>query len=328
MSRPHEAGAVDHLPGAARDAFAADVQYYLMQNPRQLPSRYLYDELGSALFEAICRLPWYSITRAEMRLLEREGAEIFRRIAPVSALVELGPGSGEKLSTLIRARSCGGPLALHVVDLSRRALETSTRTVGHLDDVSVTAHEASYEEGLRDAVRLRPPAGRTLVLFLGSNIGNFDPPGAHAFLHGIRSALRSGDALLLGADLVKPAPRLELAYADPLGVTAAFNRNLLVRINRELGGDFVVDQFAHRALLNEYHSRVEMHLISRRTQAIRVDGAGLAFTMPKGDAIWTESSYKYQADQVGAMIEAAGFRVDAQWVDRVDAFALTLAAAL
>jgi L-histidine N-alpha-methyltransferase len=328
MIRRHEAGTVDHRAGAARDAFAADVQYYLMQNPRQLPSRYLYDELGSALFEAICQLPWYSITRAEMRLLERTGAEIFGRIAPVSALVELGPGSGEKLSTLIRARSCGGPLALHVVDLSRRALETSTRTIGHLDDVTLTAHEASYEDGLRDAVRLRPPAGRVLVLFLGSNIGNFDPPGAHAFLHGIRSALRSGDALLLGADLVKPAPRLELAYADPLGVTAAFNRNLLVRINRELGGDFVVDRFAHRAVWNDAHSRVEMHLISRRTQAVRIDGAGLAFTMPQGDAIWTESSYKYREDEVGAMIEDAGFRVDAQWVDRVDAFALTLAAAL
>ena len=329
MIRRYRAAAPDPLAAAAREAFAADVQYYLMQYPRQLPSRYLYDELGSALFEAICRLPWYTITRAEFRLLETSGAEIFRRVAPLSALVELGPGSGEKLSTLASARPAGGgALDVHVVDLSPSALEATATTLGHLDDIRVIAHEASYEDGLNDAIQLRPHVGRALVLFLGSNIGNFDPPGAHAFLRGIRSTLRPGDALLLGADLVKPVRALELAYDDPLGVTAAFNRNLLARINRELGGDFAIDQFAHRAVWNEAESRVEMHLISRRTQAIRIEAADVSFTMPRGDVIWTESSYKYRLDQVRAMIEGAGFQLDGQWIDRADAFALTLAAAV
>ena len=331
MTRRSDAAAPERSPAdlrSARARFAADVQYYLMQSPRQLPSRYLYDDLGSALFEAICRLPWYGITRAELRLLDSVGAEIFRRVAPLSTLVELGPGSGEKLRTLASARPFDGTLEVHIVDLSRSALDVSVRTLENLDGLQVSAHQAAYEDGLSDAMRLRARAGRALVLFLGSNIGNFDPPGAHAFLRGIRSELRDGDALLLGADLVKPVRLLQLAYDDPLGVTAAFNRNLLVRINRELEGNFEIDEFAHRAVWNQTESRVEMHLIARRTQAVRIDAAGLAFTMPGGDLIWTESSYKYRLDRLAAMIEEAGFHVDGQWVDGADGFALSLASAV
>lgn len=331
MTRRSDAAAPERSPAdlrSGRAQFAADVQYYLTQSPRQLPSRYLYDDLGSALFEAICRLPWYGITRAELRLLESVGAEIFSRVAPLSTLVELGPGNGEKLRTLASARPFDGSLDAHIVDLSRSALDVSVRTLEGLDRLQVIAHQAAYEDGLSDAMRLRSRAGRALVLFLGSNIGNFDPPGAHAFLRGIRSELRDGDALLLGADLVKPVRVLQLAYDDPLGVTAAFNRNLLVRINRELEGNFEIDQFAHRAVWNQTESRVEMHLIARRAQAIRIDAAGLAFTMPRGDLIWTESSYKYRVDRLAAMIEGAGFHVDGQWVDRADGFALSLASAV
>jgi hypothetical protein len=219
-------GTTDELPAAQ---FAVDVHYYLLQSPRQLPSRYFYDELGSALFEAICRLPWYRITRAESRLLAAHGSEVFRRVGSASTIVELGSGSGEKLRLLIEA---GGPhrteLDVHLVDVSASALESSARMLGSLDDVGVTTHQATYEAGLAEVARQTPAGADSLVLFLGSNIGNFDPPGAEEFLRGIRANLAAGDALLLGADLVKPESDLLLAYDDPLGVTAAFNRNLLV----------------------------------------------------------------------------------------------------
>src|SRR5581483_2947419 len=168
---------------------------------------------------------------------------------------------------------------------------------------------------------------RALVLLLGSNIGNYDPPGAAAFLRGVRARLRRGDALLLGADLVKPEPELLLAYDDPLGVTAAFNRNLLVRINRELGGDFDLPHFAHRAVWNRAVSRVEMHLVSRRRQQISIADAQLAFEMDIDDTIWTESSYKYEPGGVRQLLEDAGFALREQWIDRRDGFALSLAEA-
>src|SRR5688572_29770815 len=224
----------------SRAAFAGDVQYYLSQDPRQLPSRYLYDLLGSSLFEAICRLPWYSITRAETRLMAAHSREVFTLAKP-ARIVELGCGSGDKLATLLDERDgLTGTLELHLIDMSSAALAGSMRALDRFDDVRVITHEAPYEAGLAIVRQSPVRRGQTLVLFLGSNIGNFDPPGAHEFLHEIRASLQSGDSLLLGTDLVKPESALLAAYDDPLGVTSAFNRNLLVRINRELGGNFDV----------------------------------------------------------------------------------------
>lgn len=309
--------------------FAADVQYYLARSPRQLPSRYFYDEVGSTLFEAICRLPWYGITRAESRLIADHRGEIFRRIPSLSTIVELGSGSGDKLRALIdtadRPRSA---LSVHLVDVSRNALTASQRLLGELDLVEVAAHQAAYEIGLGEAMRQPEGRGRALVLFLGSNIGNFDPPGAAALLHSVRARLAAGDALLLGADLMKSERDLVLAYDDPLGVTAAFNRNLLLRINQELGGNFNLDQFAHRAVWSAAESRVEMHLVVRSAQQIHVEGAQLDFCMKRDEPIWTESSYKHQPENVVGLVEAAGFGVVAQWIDRRDLFALTLAEAV
>src|SRR5438067_3169685 len=308
--------------------FVGDLQYYLAQKPRQLPSRYFYDELGSALFEAICRLPWYRITRAEMRLLAAHGRDILDRVQPLSTIVELGSGSGDKLRMLIDAdRTRLSPLDVHLVDVSRGALDQSLRTLAAVDDINVISHQSAYETGLRDAVRGPHADGATLVLFLGSNIGNFDPPGAAAFLRTLRGNLCKRDALLLGADLVKPQRDLLLAYDDPLGVTAAFNRNLLVRINRELGGTFDLDAFAHRARWNTRESRVEMHLVARSAQRVRIEAAQLDFRMTRGEPIWTESSYKYRPEDVVAMLETAGFRLVSQWIDDADAFALTLVSA-
>jgi len=305
--------------------FAAHVQYYLTQSPRQLPSRYLYDSLGSALFEAICRLPWYRITRAEERLLVRHAAAVLRQLAPLSSIVELGSGSGEKLRIILGQRGPNpDPLQVHVVDVSASALEATSRAIRVAEAVRVETHLGSYEAGLRSVRESGQGAERTLVLFLGSNIGNYDRPGASAFVHDVRRQLRAGDALLLGTDLVKPARELLLAYDDPLGVTAAFNRNLLVRINRELGGDFDVAAFAHQAVWNAGESRIEMHLVAQSRQQIHIEAAQVAFTMEPGERIWTESSYKYHADDIRRLAEPAGFRVAAQWIDREDGFGLTL----
>jgi L-histidine N-alpha-methyltransferase len=306
--------------------FAADVRYYLSLTPRQLPSRYLYDDLGSALFESICRLPWYTITRAEMHLLATHGEQVFRRLPALANLVELGPGDGEKLRTLLLAASLRTQTCdVHLVDISPSALTQAAQTIGTVGNIRVITHQATYDSGLREALRQR--TGRTLVAFLGSNIGNFDPPGASAFLHNIRAGIQKGDAVLLGVDLVKPTERLLEAYDDPLGVTAAFNRNLLVRINRELGGSIDLDQFSHRAVWNAAQRRVEMHLVAQSAQAIRIDRVHLDLRLEPGEVIWTESSYKYAPEQIDDLLRSCGFRLSAQWIDPDAAFALTMAEA-
>ena len=190
--------------------------------------------------------------------------------------------------------------------------------------MSIVGHRATYEEGLRHASQERPARGPLLVLFLGSNIGNFDTPAAQGFLAEIRAALRPGDALLLGADLVKPEKDLLLAYDDPLGVTAAFNKNLLVRINRELLADFDLESFVHRAVWNSEQRRVEMHLVSQKDQVVSIPRADCSVRFAAGEPIWTESSYKFTPEEVHALGGAAGFRSRDQWIDPDARFALTL----
>lgn len=310
----------------AKQQFAGDVRYYLSQAPRQLPSRYLYDALGSALFEAICQLPWYALTRAEERLLREHATDILPNDENPPLIVELGSGSGDKLSLLIDSTHCSpSDWRVHLIDISSSALERATRTLEASGDVRVVTHQGTYEEGLAQFSAARARDQRALVLFLGSNIGNFDRPGCEAFLRAVRHALGRGDVLLLGADLVKPEPTLLLAYDDPLGVTAAFNRNLLVRINRELSGDFDLDAFKHRAVWAAGHSRVEMHLVSLRRQHVTIRDAQLDFEMQAGESIWTESSYKYTPEEIAVLVEGCGFSVRDQWIDTKDQFALTRA---
>jgi dimethylhistidine N-methyltransferase len=213
---------------------------------------------------------------------------------------------------------------VHLIDISAEALQTTTARLSRLAHVAVSAHETTYEAGLE---RLRPLLrGRvgTLVLFLGSNIGNFDRAGAKSLLQAIRQAVEPGAALLLGTDLVKPRPALLLAYDDPLGVTAAFNKNLLVRINRELAADFDLGAFDHRAIWNEAEHRIEMHLVSQRAQEVRLAAAGLTVAFEAGETIWTESSYKYTEAEIVDLGRGAGFSISRQWIDGDAAFALTL----
>lgn len=315
-------------PPAAED-FAADVRTYLTCSPRQLPSRYLYDALGSSLFDAICRLPWYRITRAECALLRRHGRDVLAAVDPPGRIIELGGGNGEKLSILLAGRSqasVAAPPVVHLVDVSRAALDTAEQCVAP-GGVPVVTHQARFMSWLETAASPAEPeaTGRTLMLFLGSNIGNFDPPAAIDLVRRVRAALRPGDAFLLGADLVKPEDELQLAYDDPLGVTAAFNLNLLVRINRELAGRIDLSRFTHRAVWNDAESRVEMHLVSTCRQSIDIPGAGLSFVMEAGETIWTESSYKYTPADLDRTLERGGFVRRAQWIDSDVRFALTLA---
>jgi dimethylhistidine N-methyltransferase len=311
--------------GTVTDAFAADVARDLRRRPKQLQSRYLYDALGSSLFDAICRLPWYRITRAEARLLRQHAREIASAVPgwiEDPTVVELGCGNGEKLEVVLTAVP-EVPIDVHLIDISPDALQATTARLAGLSHVTVIRHEAPYEAGLDRVRALLRSRGPALVLFLGSNIGNFDRPVAASLLRSIRHALQPGSALLLGADLVKPPETLVLAYDDPLGVTAAFNKNLLVRINRELGGDFDLDAFAHRAIWNAAEQRVEMHLASLRAQEVRL-GDGVRIRFEAGETIWTESSYKYTEDSIADLGLRTGFTVATQWIDPEAGFALTL----
>jgi dimethylhistidine N-methyltransferase len=309
----------------ARSGFATDVRRGLSQVPRSLPPRYFYDALGSLLFEAICRLPWYPITRAEHGLLGRFAGEMVGKVRDLDRLVELGCGSGDKVAQLAAAlEPRERPYEVHLVDVSAQALELSESALARLPHIAAVSHCATYEAGLRAATETPGPRGATLVLFLGSNIGNFDPPAARRFIAEIRAALRPGDGLLLGTDLVRAEADLLLAYADPLGVTAAFNKNVLLRMNAELGADFDLAAWDHRAIWNAPASRVEMHLVSRRRQRVRVPAAEIEADFAEGQTIWTESSYKYTPDSIAALGRESGLRREAQWIDPEAHFSTTL----
>jgi dimethylhistidine N-methyltransferase len=303
-------------------AFGADLAETLAREPRQISSKYFYDELGSALFEAITRLPWYRITRAETAMLARHARDIFDPRRGSATLAELGCGSGDKIAVLVAAAGEPFPL-IQLIDISPAALDTARYRLQAIGVRDVITHHAAYEEGLMRAIERRPPETALVVLFLGSNIGNFVPSAARDLLRRIRQSLRAGDALLLGADLVKPERDLLLAYDDPLKVTAAFNRNVLRRINDELGANFDLAAFRHRAAWNAAAQRVEAYLVSARRQTVSIPGAGVELELREGEAIWTESSYKYEPDQVMAEGLAAGFSGGEQWVDGDAKFALT-----
>ena len=307
---------------AFRATFASEVAEGLRTVPRQIPSKYLYDELGSSLFEAICRLPWYRITRAESSLLAQHAREILGPLAHAVSLAELGCGSGEKIALLASAAGERFQL-IQLIDISRAALDMARYRLRAIGIRAVLTHHATYEQGLARIAQPRTLDGSLLVLFLGSNIGNFAPPVARDLLRRIRRSLRPGDGLLLGTDLVKPERELLLAYDDPLQVTAAFDRNLLRRINDELGGNFDLDAFDHRASWNAAERRVEMHLVSTRAQHVSIEAASIDLAFGEGESIWTESSHKYEPGQVLEEGHAAGFSGGEQWIDETARCALT-----
>lgn len=298
---------------------------------KELPCKYFYDEVGSALFEAISNLPEYGLTRADERILRRYAGDMIDALsgdAPSPVVVaELGSGSGRKTRWILEAlcrRQPSTPTSYHPIEISPAALERCRRELGAMDAVSIVGFEKSYLDGLVAAASRRRPSERLLVLFLGSTIGNFDRPAGEEFLRQVRVLLAPGDGLLLGADLVKPIPQLLAAYDDPLGVTAAFNLNLLARINRELDAGFALSEFRHVALYNEAERRIEMHLRSTADQTVTIAKVNFTVAFRKDETIWTENSYKYTEQEVAGMAERTGFLCRAQWVDQEWPFAQSL----
>jgi len=305
--------------------FAADVRMGLTKSgQKELPSKYLYDDVGSSLFEVISVLPEYGLTRADERLLRRHASDIVERMPSQVVVAELGSGSGKKTRYILEALCRRQHTSYHPIEISPTALAMCERELGDIDSISVVGFEREYLDGLLEVAARRKPGQQLLVLFLGSTIGNFDRAAGTEFIREVRHILHAGDGLLMGTDLEKPIPQLLDAYDDPLGVTAAFNLNLLARINRELDGDFDLKAFEHGALFNEKARSVEMHLRSLREQSVHVGTAGLTVAFAEGETVWTESSHKYSRQEVFELAEKSGFRCDAQWLDREWAFAENL----
>lgn len=291
---------------------------------KELPSKYLYDDIGSALFEVITVLPEYGLTRAGLRLLARNGPALAERLPGPAMVTELGSGSGKKARLVVEALAGHQSVVFYPIDISPAALEQCSREVRQVNSVEVVPIEKGYLAGLREVVRRRADGMHLLVLFLGSTIGNFDREVAQDFLQQLRGILQQEDSLLLSADLEKPLEQLLPAYNDPIGVTAAFNMNLLARINRELNADFNLTRFEHTAPYNEEERRIEMHLRSMTKQTVNLAAAELEITLEAGETIWTESSHKFNPAEVVRMGQLAGFGCEAQWVDEEWPFAQTL----
>jgi dimethylhistidine N-methyltransferase len=297
-----------------------------LSKPRQkeLPSKYLYDEIGSSLFEAISHLPEYGLSHAGERLLQQYATDIVARVPSPVIVAELGAGSGRKTRWLLEALSCRHCVTYHPIEISRSALTMCQRELDDIDCLNIMGFAHEYLDGLLEVGACRPPEHHLMVLFLGSTIGNFDRRQGEQFLSRVHRILEPGDSLLLATDLEKPVPALLLAYDDPLGVTAAFNLNLLARLNRELDADFRLSQFRHVARYNQDERRIEMHLQSLSEQIVAIPGADLTIKLEAGETIWTESSHKYSLREVSRMAQQCGFRCDAQWVDEKWPFAQSL----
>ncbi|MDT5262913.1 MAG: hypothetical protein QOC61_1917 [Acidobacteriota bacterium] len=320
---------IHRLDGAeAKDDFASDVRRGLSASPKFLLPKYFYDELGSHLFDAICLLPEYYLTRAESEIFARHAREIVELARGDSSLtlVELGSGSASKTRRIIDALLERQKQLTYVpVDISPAALEASASALlGDYTGLRVTAYAGDYDSALPRLGAEVSDEGRTLVLFLGSNIGNFDRREARAFLRRLRGVLRAGDPLLLGADLKKDPAVLEAAYDDALGVTAAFNLNLLARINHELDANFNLRHFRHVALYNAEEGRVEMHVESTREQIVHIGALGLGLTFGVGERIHTENSYKYSLDELSALAAETGFERAHTWLDSGERFSSSL----
>lgn len=314
---PRQRFALRRLPSRAT-TFADDVRAGLTATPKSLPPRWFYDALGSALFSAICNLPEYYVTRTEEEILRANTAEIVEAMGGPVSLVELGSGDSRKTRLLIEALlQRQGALEYLPIDIDATVLESTARhLLADFPALAVNAICTEFSEAAA-ALRAAPPAAglHTAVLFLGSTIGNLDESEAVGMLSSLRSGLARHDVLLLGADMRKPRGVLEPAYDDALGVTAAFNLNLLERINRELGGHFRVNRFAHLAFYDEEHSRIEMHLVSRETQTVRIDALGVEVAFEEGETIHTENSYKYDHAQLERIAAATGFTIAKRWSD-------------
>src|SRR5688572_16346964 len=320
-----------------RAGLAEDVRRGLSTKPKRFLPKYFYDQLGSQLFEAICLLPEYYLTRAENEILERYSDEIVAAVdghttrgpqagSPQQevALIEMGSGSASKTRLIIEALLRRQSELLYIpVDISATALESSSRILlQSYPRLQIEAYAADYFAGLAELGK--KPRARTLALFLGSNISNFDLDEAHRFLRAMRSVLQKGDALLLGADLKKDPAILEAAYNDALGVTSAFNLNVLARINRELAGTFDLRSFQHRAFYNEEIGRIEIYIESLVNQRVRIGKLDLEVEFTAGELIHTENSYKYDKAGIEKLAARSDFELSRTWLDSQERFSSNL----
>lgn len=304
---------------AERARFLADVRSGLARPQKELPCKWLYDEYGSQLFDRICDVPEYYPTRTEMALLEKRAPAIADRAGADADLVEFGSGASRKIRLMLDALD--RPAGYVAIDISGEFLvESCARLAEDYPDLPIRPVQADYTREMT----LPQPAGsgRRLGFFPGSTIGNFDPGVARDFLGRARATLGDGSAFVVGVDLVKPAEVLEPAYDDADGVTAAFNLNLLTRINRELDGGFDLDRFRHEARWNLDESRVEMHIVSTVDQVVPVAGEAVAFA--EGESIHTENSYKYKVEDFRSLCGTAGWSPSDSWTDPDGLFSLHL----
>lgn len=322
--------AITAFPTAAvcvLDRVASAVRRGLESHPRCLPPWLFYDEAGSLLFDQITELPEYYLTRTERSIFAEFAGSIVARAAAGSRLrlSELGAGSADKTRLLLAAAiRRQGPLVYEPLDVSDTALDAARERIEReLPQVTVAPQVADYTVSLD--LDPAPHGERRLMLYIGSSIGNFEPDEAAHILRTVRAALSPGDALLLGVDLAKDEQVLLAAYDDAAGVTAAFNRNMLVRLNRDLGADFDPEAFAHRALWNAQASRIEMHLESRVAQTVQLPMLDLAIHFKPGERIHTENSYKYRPGRVEALLHSAGFALETAWTDPNHWFSVNLA---
>lgn len=309
--------------------FAADVRAGLTREGQKiLPAKYLYDELGSTLFEAITLLPEYGAARADQRLLKRYSPAIVEKLSTPVVVAELGAGSGKKARWVLEELTQEQHTTYYPIDISAAALTFCENDLGKIDKVSVQSIQSTFQDGLQEVVKRRTDGHPLLVLFLGSTIGNFRREDIPGYLRDVRASLNAGDSLLLSTDLVKPLAQLLPAYNDAIGLTAAFNLNVLTRINRELGADFDLSKFEHFAPYNQKERRIEMHLRSLEDQTVAIAKAETTVNLRRDETIWTESSHKFTPEEVVALGEATGFRCEAQWLDEEWPFAQSLLVAV
>ncbi len=308
----------------ANEATASVAREGLTATPKWLPARLFYDEAGSALFERITELPEYYLTRTERSIFENFAPEILQSAGPSLTLVELGAGTAAKTCILIEELLRRQSRAMfYPIDVSPSALQEAATQLGRqFPQLRVNPIIADYTGGVEALNRI---SGRKLVLYIGSSIGNFEPDNSIRVLRRVRRTLRAGDALLLGADFAKSPKILLPAYDDAQGVTAAFNKNVLARLNRELEANFDLDTFRHVALWNRRCSRMEMHLESTIAQAVFIPALDLDIAFAKGERIHTENSYKYTPEMIESILRESGFKLEQSWHDRQKWFGVHLA---
>lgn len=310
-----------HSTELAGGGLADDVRRGLTAARKTIPPHHFYDELGSVLFDAICKLPEYYVTRAESEIFDHHAVSIAAAFEQPARVIELGAGTARK-TRLLLDQLREAPLKYVPIDVDATLLErVGSELVGEYANLQVSAVCGDFRNPSIPIAAAGPVAeGRTVVLFLGSSIGNLEHDEAVDMLRDLRRALHPGDLLLLGADLRKAKSILEPAYDDALGVTASFNRNLLQRINRELGGQFDLRAFTHRASYDEALGRIEMHLVSNGPQSVRIEALDLDVTFEAGETIHTESSHKYDTATLETLAASSGFTIAGSWTDAAAQF--------